>query len=315
LAIVAALPAFGCAKQPPVAEGVIAPPGADRDAKQIIVATVNGIAISGDALDETRERMKASRHSAPASSPGEASRRALDQLIIQELVIQDAARQGVHVGEKDLAEAMRAFIARLGHEEGYEAYLKSRNLSDHEVRAQVERGLLLQLMYGREVKSKVAVTRDDIRKEYDLNAGKYLVPEKISVLDIVISQKQGALAMLNKATEILAALNADQDKDPLKLAPDDAVTVIARDIESGKEPILFDAAGSLREGELSALLETPEGAHIIKVIRRTPRRPMTFEEAEGLIEGKLKGAAEISRFLAWQESLKKDATIEILSEP
>ncbi len=312
LSVVAALLACGCAKQPPAAERVPAPAATDQDPKQIILAMVNGAKISQEAVDEAMARMKASRHSVPASSQEEARKRALGQLIIQELVVQDAARQGVRVDEKDLNDAMRTFTANRGHAEGYEAYLKARNLTNEQARSQVERSLLLQLMYAREVRAKVAVARDEVKKEYELHKDKYIAPAKVSLIDITISQRQGVQTMLKKAEEILAALNADKDRDPMKLPADDIVTVNSRDIESGKDPLLFDAARNLQEGELSGLLETPEGPHIIKLIRYTPQRQMSFEEAEGRIEGMLKVVAEMKRFSEWSDGLKKDAKIEML---
>ncbi len=300
------LVAAACAKQPPAADPRAA-------AKETVVARVNGVAITEAALDETVERMRSSKHGAPASDASEARKRALDQMVIQELAVQEAARQGVRVTEKDLNQAMNSLVNELGHGEGFEAFLKQRHLTAEEVRSVVERRLVLERIYDKEVRSKVTVTAEDVRKEYDLNKGRYIEPEKAAVTDIIFSQHQGAEAMLKKAGAVLAAVKAGTD--PRTLPSDDIMTVVDRDIDERGEPRLFGEARGLKEGEYSGLIETPDKAHILKLVKLKPQRQLTFEEAEAAVDRRLRGIAEMKRFAEWQEELRKNAVIERTGAP
>ncbi len=296
--------ASGCAKHPPTAA-----PAAD--AKRSVVATVNGVAITEAALDETVERMRSGAHGMPASDNEDVRKRALDQMIIQELAVQEAARQGVRVEEKDLNAAMKT-TTEFGHGEGFEAYLKERHTTVEEVRAQVERRLLLQAMYEKEVRQKVSVTPEEVRKEYDLSKAAYVDPEKATVTDIVFTQHQGTTEMLKKAEEVLAAVKAD--KDPRSVPSGNIFTVLDRDIDSQKEPLLFDSVRGLKEGEWSGLIESPAGNHILKLVRVIPEKRLTYEEAEPFVERRLRVTAEMKRFGEWQEELRKNAVIELPGE-
>ncbi len=303
----------GCAKKPPVTEAVVFPPFAVKCATpNVAVARVNGVELCSDVLEEIMTRMSLNTHNTTSTGPGEMKKRALDQMIIQELAVQEAARLGETIEASVMSSAMNKVITNLGHEAGYEAYLKSRHMTDQEMRSQVERQLLIQRIYAREVKSKVSAAQDDIKKEYELHKDAYQVPDKVSVVDIAFSQQQGAEKMLIKVKETIAALNADKDKNPHNLPSDDAYTVRDLDIENGKEPYLYDAALHLREKEISGLIETPVGAHIIQLVKYTPKKQMTFDEAKGIIEKRIKGGAEIKRFLDWEKELRKDAKIEVV---
>ena len=59
---------------------------------------------------------------------------------------------------------MDKFITSVGHEEGYKDYLERQHLTSVEVRTQVERSLLLQLIAIREVVAKVSMSDDEVRE-------------------------------------------------------------------------------------------------------------------------------------------------------
>lgn len=306
----------GCAKHP-ASEGS-APPlsRAARGEKRLIVAKVNGTDITLYSLINMTDRISAlnSKTSSP-EPPEETRKKALDQLIFRELAFQEAVRQGLSVDEQRLDVEMSKFITSVGHEEGYKDFLEKQGLTPVEVRSQVERNLLLQLVAIREVAEKVSISDDEVRKECDRQRDQYLVPEKVSVVDVAFSQNQDDQASMKKANEVLAEINADKDKNPLNLAIDGTFAVRSRDIGKDKEPALYLAARKLRESELSGVLTAPDGIHIIQLSRYTPEKQAPYEEVKGPLKQKLLAFAQVKRFQEWEQELKKDAKIEILEVP
>lgn len=295
----------GCAKKSPGAAAA-----GDRT---IIVARVNGEDITRHSLAGMMKRMEAINVKTATSETREETRKkALDNLIIQELALQEARRRGLRVEEQSVDRAMERFITSLGHEEGFNNYLKTQKTTAVEVRAQFERSLLLQLIAGSEVVSKVTVTDADVRSEYDRHRDQYIAPEKVTVVDVVVSLEPGDPAAMKKAGELLAQINADKDKDPLHLVPDGTFTVRRLDLEKEKEPELHAAARKLKEGELSGVLRTSDSVHIVKLIHSTPERQLSYEEVKGPLAGKLTAIAQVKRFEEWGKELKKDAKIELL---
>ena len=63
--------------------------------------------------------------------------------------------------------------------------------------------------------------------------------------------------------------------------------------------------------EVSGVISAPDSLHIIKLLEYAPERPLTYEEAGGAIERKLRAAAQQKRRQEWEQELKKDAKIEL----
>jgi parvulin-like peptidyl-prolyl isomerase len=298
----------GCARNIPAA--------AEAGDTMLIVARINGADITLHALNGMMKRMEEiNARTATTESREEIRKKALDNLILQELALQEAERRGLHVEEEIVDRAMQRFIASKGHEEGYQDYLEKQKISAADVRAQFERSLLLQRITGMEVLSKVTVTDDDVRKEYENHKDHYRAPEKITAVDVAVSLRPGDEAAMKKANELLAQVNADKDKDPQRLVRDDLFTVRQLDLDKGKEPELYAAARQLKEGELSGVIRTGDGIHIVKLTGYAPERQLSYEEAKGTIFGKLKAIAQVKRFEEWGQELKKDATIELFDPP
>lgn len=298
----------GCAKSLPSA--------AEAGDKTIIVARVNGGDITLQALTGMMKRMEAiNAKTATSETREETRKKALDNLILQELALQEAERRGLHVEEQSVDRAMERFITSMGHEEGYKDYLEKQKITAAEVRAQFERSLLLQRITGMEVVSKATVTDDDVWKEYEQHKDQYISPEKVTVADVVVSLKSDDQAAMKKANELLAQLNADKDKDPLRLVRDDTFTVRSLDLEKEKEPELYTAARKLKQGELSGVIKTSDSVHIVKLTGHTPERQLSYEEVKGTLSGKLKAIAQVKRFEEWGQELKKGAKIELLDPP
>lgn len=309
----AALVITGCAKLHPAAETVspraVATP---RDERKIIVAKVNDAVITLRSLHDFMDRMSALNRESPGPSE-EVRRKALDQLILQELALQEAARQGLRLKERDIDAAISYLV---GHErKDYDAFLAKRNETDVEFRSGLERGMLLQLIIAKEVTEKVSVSEDEVRKEYEGRKGQFIEPEIVSVVDVAISAKLDSGASRKKAAELIARIKADKDKNPWSLAPDGDFIVRDLDLKKEKEPALYDAARKLKEGELSGVIKTGDGVHIMKLSEYTPERQLSYEEVKGPLEQKLRADALRKRREAWEQELKKGAKIEILNVP
>jgi hypothetical protein len=173
----------GCAnRRPPVAESAASPAApslSQQEMKKIVVARVNGAEIYMDALNRMMNIMSA--NTPTASSPvsrDELRKKALDQLVLRELALQEAKSQGLSVEGKDVDHAMDNLIMSLGHDEGFQAYLEKENTTGPEVREQVEKSLLLQLLFNKEVLKKATVSDDDVQAYYESRKKEFLTPEK-----------------------------------------------------------------------------------------------------------------------------------------
>lgn len=313
----AALIVSGCAKHTVSDEPIVPLTGpALLEAKRTVVARVNGADITRYSLITMMNRIQAKNRETSSSESREKTRKkALDLLVLQELVFQEAVRQGLHVEQPNIDRAIANLKRNLGGEQQFQDFLAKETLTVEELRSQVERLLLIDLIIAREVRDKVSVPDDDIRHEYELQKGRYVTPGKITVVDVVFFLKQDDEASITKANEILAKINADQDKNPMNLVPDKTFIVRDLDLDKEREPALYNAARKLREGELSGVIKGSDSVHIVKLTKNTPEQQMSYEEVKGTLEGKLRAARLKERRQEWERELKKGAKIEQVDAP
>lgn len=174
-----------CKKEP-----VAAAPDAQRDAKRgqsrqiaeatqkLVAARVNGVDVSMREL--IREMNLVSRVSTdlneqtfPASTK-KIRKKALDNLIFRELVLQEAARQGITAGQNEVEEVFRQLRKQLGSEEEYRRYLDLKEITEADLRKRIERGRCFELMTAREIYQKVKIDEREMRAEYGKNKSAYL---------------------------------------------------------------------------------------------------------------------------------------------
>jgi hypothetical protein len=129
------------------------------------------------------------------------------------------------------------------------------------------------------------------------------------VVDVVLFLPEGDAGALKKANEIRDRINADQDRNPRNLAADGTFIVQDVDLDAEQEPALAAAARKLEPGGLSGVVQGRDSMHILKLTAYTPGRPLTYEEARGGLEAKLRADAQVKRRLEWEQQLKQGATI------
>jgi parvulin-like peptidyl-prolyl cis-trans isomerase-like protein len=133
----------------------------------------------------------------------------------------------------------------------------------------------------------------------------------VAVIDIWVANN-GQQAAREKARELLALLRGNAGQDPWKLVLDGTFSVRKLVVRPDLEKALYDSARKLSPQEISGVIDTPMGLHIIKLDSYSPERPLAFEEAKPAIEAKLKGAALEKATKVWEQELMKGAMIERL---
>ncbi len=314
---VIALTTQGCAKKMATAkEPEQLKEARQEDAKKVVVATVNGAPISADSLVQMMNRLGAKDPQAQAPAAAEElKKKALDRLILQELAYQKATTQGLSPDPKNIDKAITNVKENVGSEQAYQELLKKENVTEDELRAQVKRSLTLEIIAAREVYNKVTIPEDELKKEYEKEKQRYILPEKASVTDVSFLLKNDDKASLKKANDVLKKIRADKGKDPWKLVLDGTFIVRSIDIGKDKEKELYAAAKKLKVGDLSGVIKTPGGLHIIKLKAYQSERQLSFDEAKGSLEGRFRVQAQQKRLEEWERELRKDAKIEIKDVP
>jgi len=287
----------------------------EKSPAKVVVALVNGVEITMESLEIMMKSIGAGKRpeTALTENTREVKKKALSQLILQELAYQKAKSEGLNVEQKDIDKAIADMRKKLGDEAKYREFLDKEGISEDELRQRIRRNLILKRIFTREILDKTTISEEELKKEYEQNKEIYTKPEKIVVDDVVFFLSTDAPDSLKKAEETLGKIQADKEKDPWGLVLDG--TFVVRDLEikdGGQEKEIYVEAKKLKVGELSGVFPSLGTFHIIKLKEYAPFKQFTFEEVKGGIERKYRGQAQKKRLLEWEAELKKSARIEIM---
>jgi parvulin-like peptidyl-prolyl isomerase len=311
LAVSAVLITSACTKHAPTAEQVpSAPPAAENETKNLVVARVNGVELTMDAFVRMMNILPAKVPATPAETLEERKARALDSLVLLELAYQRAHKLGLNAEPPSIAIGMDNFKNSIGSEQEYREYLAQQHMTEEDIRSQIERGLTIERIYTAEVIEKVTVPEEDLKKQFAKDTQYLIRPEKVKIIDVHLFKDEGKNSQ-KKAQDLIKKIKADPKQDPMKLLLDGTFTVQRTTLRPDKNKELYDEARKLKPEELSGAIKTTNGIHIIKLESYDSERPLTYDEAKPLMEEKLKGPAQEKLTHEWEQELKKGAKIEL----
>jgi peptidyl-prolyl cis-trans isomerase C len=253
--------------------------------------------------------------------------RALQELVIEQLLESEAKKAGIEVTQADLIAEMTKQLAAQTPPMTVEDYQKVVEAQGGDFEAM--KGFLAQNMkYHKllEVKAggTINVTEADAKKYYDENPGEFQVPEQVRASHILISTEptdpnadpnQVKAVAREKAEKLLkevkegadfATVAKENSGDPGSAGRGGDLGLFGRD--SMVKPF-EEAAFSLKPGEISDLVETQFGYHIIKVTEHHDPNTITFDKAKDQIMDNLKMTKTQDAFRGYIESLQKTAQI------
>lgn len=288
-----------------------------EEAKKLVVARVNGAGISMFDLVRMMNRI-APRYVQPdekvsAEQTVKIKKKALDLLIFEEMAIQASYNQKLAVEPRDIDKVISQVKENLGSEQAYRNYLKQLDLTEDQLKKQIERSRRRELITAKEIYGKVKVSDDEIGKEYDKlkKEGKLRTADDFVVQEILLMSGKDEKEVRKRAGELLAEAKKNKGNfGPMVLDG----TFITRRMNITKEryPIIYQQMKKMKIGQLSKVVKDGGTYHIFKVVKKDPAHDLSLKEARGYIENRLREPAQEARKVAWEEELKKNAKIEIL---
>jgi hypothetical protein len=101
---------------------------------------------------------------------------ALDRLIYRELAVQEAARQGMKVPLEKIGDEVKKVKTGMKSEQAYRENLMKSGLTEEELKKQIERNLLIEMITEKEIFEKAKIDPEQVKKAYAKGKASYKGP-------------------------------------------------------------------------------------------------------------------------------------------
>lgn len=288
------------------------------------VAKVNGTAITRQEFD--REMNMIQQRQAASGQPLDRSmlmkwqEKILEGLIERELLNQETQKAGIKATTELVDNQMNEIRKRFPDEKTFEKALADMGLSDAELRSRIEKEQAIQTWIETNFFEKSTVSEEETKAYYDAHPEMFVQPESVRARHILIkvdpkaadTEKAGAR---KKIEEIQKKLKEGGDFEALAKefsdCPSRAQGGDLGQFAKGRMVKPFEeAAFSLPVGQVSPIVETTFGYHLIEVLERKPESKTSYEEAKERIEKLLKSEKVRTMLRAHIDGLKAKADVQ-----
>jgi peptidyl-prolyl cis-trans isomerase C len=246
----------------------------------------------------------------------------LEGLIEREILYQESQKAGIKIPDQKINDQMAGIKKRFPNEEEFKKALASMGLTEEEVRTQIQRGLSIRGLIDQRVANKIVVTDEETKAYYDGNPQLFKQPEQVKASHILIKVEPTA----DEATKAAARKKIEDIRK--KLTDGDGFAELAKEYSEGPSApkggdlgyfrrgqmvkAFEDTAFSMKTNEVSGLVETRFGYHLIKVYDKKPEQTLAYADVKDKIAQRLKQEKIEKAANEYVENLKKDAKIEKL---
>jgi parvulin-like peptidyl-prolyl isomerase len=250
---------------------------------------------------------------------------ALEMIIFEELVYQEAERRKLTVSAARLNNAEAEFQKQFHSPDEYAQYLQTEmNGSRPSLRKQIERSLLIEQVLKAEVEDKDVVTLAEARAYYDKHPERYQRGESfnfqsISILPPPKATPEAIAANRRRAEDALRQAKATkgyQDFGLLaeKLSEDDFRVNMGDHKAVGRDrlpPQIVKAALAMQSGQVSGLIQIDNAFTIFRLNAHNPASKQPFAEVKADLRAELQKSKYERLRSGFAKQLRAKAKIEL----
>jgi peptidyl-prolyl cis-trans isomerase C len=287
-------------------------------------AVVNGSPLYKEDYDNTisqiEKRLSMQGNEVDKTKLAELKKQVLENMIDTELLYQESKKEKIKIDEEKFTAQWSEIKEKMEKDKNFKDTLKKMNVTESELKERIRNKMLIQQLIDDKFVQKTKISDDEIKTFYEGNKESFKSPEQVQASHILIKiedpadekKKQEAR---KKIEDIQKQIKAGGDFAELakkySQCPSNAKGGDLGLFSRGKMVKPFeDAAFALKKGEVSDIVETSFGYHIIKVTDKKAESMMSLEKVKPQIENYLKQQKVRKDLISFLDSLKSKAKIE-----
>ncbi len=289
-----------------------------------IVARVNGETITKAEFEKAVQTVEAQNGATvPPDQRDRVYRGVLDQLVNFKLLIQESKARNLTIADAELNARMAQVQGQFPSEDAFKQALAEQKMTLEQIRNDARSELLVTKMLQAEVDPKVAVTATQIQEFYAKNPDRFKQGERVRASHILFRLPEQAdaaakAAVRTKAAGVLKDARAGKDFAALATqhSEDTGSAPSGGDLnyfQRGQMVAPFDTAVfAMKVGDVSELVETQFGFHIIKLVDKQAERTVPLDEIRPQVQQFLENQTRQEQTEAFVKALAAKGKVEIL---
>jgi len=252
----------------------------------------------------------------------EVYQRVLERLIEEKLIDQEVKKSGVKVTSKEIEGALEEVKRRnAATQEDLEKALAKEGLTLEAYKKEIEKKLQRMRLINWAVKVESQAGEREWRDFYQKNIDQYRINESYRPSQILFLIPKGATSeeireIRKKCERVLEKVKGGEDFGEMALIYSEDISAKDRgDLGFFKKgellPELEKEALRLRVGEISGVIRTGLGFHIIKPLDRKGETPLPFEEVKEKVKADYQAQEMEKSFQQFLSTLKEKSVVEI----
>jgi len=240
----------------------------------------------------------------------------LERMIDQALIMEEFQAEGLQIPERLIDDHINEIVLERYNNDRASLLeaLAQEQITVEEWRQTIRERIIVRMMRSREVGERIIISPLQIRETYEARQDRYLEPEKVRIRLIFTShggQPEQERERLARAREDILAGGSfatqarEISEDPS--APDGGNWGWIEPVLFRKE--LMNAVSGLNAGEVSEIVETPEGLYLLQIEERREASSKSFEEMRREIEVELRDQQAEQLYRDWIARLRNKYSV------
>jgi parvulin-like peptidyl-prolyl isomerase len=286
---------------------LIASSGCTRPGQDDSIAQVNGRRISVRDFLMLFESLKPKEIALSGHDRSEMKNLVIKSLVRRAVILTEAETRKMSLSDKELAAGIEKY--KQGYTaSGFQESLLEQMVDEKEWKEQVRQNLLIEKMFESTAPELPKPTLKEALQFYEQNTDLFNKKAQATALHIAVNDPKVAADIHKKLTadpKAFVSLARAHSVGP-EAQEDCKITIEKNTMPEELDRALFE--GKLNE--ISPVIHSPYGYHILKVIHRNPSLNRDFEEVKAEIVDRLVEEKKKAWLLRFEEKLLREASIE-----
>ena len=290
------------------------------------VALVNGVKITNNEYERELnlylQQASQQGRQVPEMMMPKIKNEILNNLIDRELLFQESRKKNIDINTEQVDQQLKDIKARFPSQAEFEKVIAQMKLSETDVKSQIKRNMAIRELIDGQVTEKINITDEETKAYYDSHPDLFKKPEQVKASHILIKVDASATET-QKAQARIELVKIQQ-----KLKNGEDFAALAKEYSQGPSNVkggdlgyfgrgqmvkpFENAAFALKPNEVSEIVETRFGYHLIKVVDKQPGKTMAYAEVKDQLNRSLKREKIQEGAKLYIDNLKKDANINLL---